>query len=1096
MKRALLTLLLTALVAVAASGSSEVRLSNDTDVLSVELVSAELDRTVIRCRVGSFLMSDVVVDGRTYSRFLLGDESSTLEKGLPELPTVARSIAIPGDAGMEVRVLSSHYVEFHDVDVLPSRGSIPRNVDPATVGYEFAAFYESDGWYPEKLAAAGTPYIMRDVRGTVVVLNPFRYSPSTRTLCVYDDIVVEVVRVGPGSVNLLDGPVLAAPQAEFDRIYERHFLNYRKAVRPRYAPVGEVGDMLIIAYDAFMPAMESFVDWKLQMGIPCEMVGMSEVGTTSEDVATYIADYYDSNDLTYVLLVGDGAQVPTPQTGGGASDPSYTLVAGDDTYPDIFVGRFSAESEGNVATQVLRSVEYEKTPLAGGDWYHRATGIASDDGPGDDMEFDDEHADNMRLDLLDSTYTLVDQIYAPTATGSQVTTALNGGRGLINYTGHGHTMGWATTGFDSGDVNILTNDNMLPFIWSVACLNGNFDDNNCFAEAWMRATNGGEPTGAIGTYMSSINQDWDEPMDAQDEMVDLLVAGAKRTFGGLSFNGSCHMLDEYGLAAENDFLAWHLFGDPSLRVRTDSPFALSVDHADTVAPTSWTFDITVAGVEGALCGLYRGGVSYGSAFTDASGVATIPVNGVLPSDQDVTVTVTAPNAIPYFGSFRVSQAYTPILEVLPADFRVRLAPDEAWSDSLRIGNAGEELSILHYEISIADAGMSRSVNSSSVSMSPSAYVAGVPTEYTLELYNGSSEAQWINGARLSFPEGVVVNSWSDFIVEERKLSYDGASSDTSSVVWAGDWWNVVYPGETALASVNITVGAAVQGDVEVTYGLTGDGHGTPPHAMSGTADLTGTGPSVLTVLSPDGHEVWGVGETRDVTWEPTGGPIYVDILCSTDGGETWYTAVEGTPDDGHHAWTVDAPVSDNCLLRVCLSVSPGVGDTGDASFSVYQPVEWLTVEPLSGDVVADASATHSVELTSAGLVPGDYAADIIITSNGGPPLAIPVEFLVGEEDRDARVPEVPTLYGSYPNPFNPVTRIAFSVPETTRVRISIFTVSGRLVRVLSDDLRGAGRHTEPWDGKDEAGARVASGVYIYHVEAGSRDLWGRMVLIK
>jgi hypothetical protein len=1095
LKRVLLTLFVLALVAGLAPASSDVRLNNETDVLSVDVVSAGLDRTVIRYRVGSFTMSGVAVGGRDYTKVLLGDESNTLERGLPELPTVARSIAIPGDAGMEVRVLSSHYVEFNDVDVLPSRGSIPRNVDPASVEYEFAPFYESDGWYPGRLVEARDPYIMRAVRGMVVVLNPFSYNPSTRILRVYDEVVVEAVRVGRGSVNLLDGPAMAAPQAEFDRIYERHFLNYREAVRPRYAPVGEVGEMLIIAYDAFMPSMEPFVDWKLQMGIPCEMVGMSEVGTTSEDVAAYIADYYDSNDLTYVLLVGDGAQVPTLQH-GGASDPSYTLLAGDDTYPDIFVGRFSAESEGNVATQVLRSVEYEKTPQVGGDWYHRATGIASDQGPGDDMEFDDEHVDNIRLDLLGSTYTEVDQIYDPTASAAEVITVLNEGRGVINYTGHGHTMGWGSSGFDSGDVNALTNDNMLPFIWSVACLNGNFDDNNCFAEAWMRATNGGEPTGAIGTYMSSINQDWDEPMDAQDEMVDLLVAGAKRTLGGLSFNGSCHMLDEYGLAAEDDFLAWHLFGDPSLRVRTDTPTVLSVDHADTVAPTSWTFDVTVAGVEGALCALYRDGVSYGSAFTDASGVATISVNGVLPSDQDVTVTVTAPNALPYFGSFRVSQAYTPILDVSPADFDVRLAPDETRSDSLRIGNAGEELSILHYEISVVDAGMSRSVNSSRVSMAPSAYVAGVPTEYTLELYNGSSEGQWINGASLSFPDSVVINSCSDFTVADRKLSYDGASSGNSSAVWAGDWWNVVYPGETALASVNITVGAAEQGDVEALYGLTGDGHGSPPHAMSGTADLTGTGPSVLTVLSPNGHEVWGVGETRDVTWEPTGGPIYVNICCSTDGGETWYTAVSGTPDDGHHEWTVDAPVSDNCLLRVCLSVDESVGDTGDASFSVYQPVEWLTVAPLSGDVPADADATHSVELSSVGLVPGDYAADIVITSNGGPPLAIPVELSVGEEERDTRVPEVATLYGSYPNPFNPVTRIAFSVPRTTRVTISIFTVGGRLVRVLVDDLYGAGRHSEPWDGRDEAGARAASGVYVYRVEAGSRDLWGRMVLIK
>ena len=64
---------------------------------------------------------------------------------------------------------------------------------------------------------------------------------------------------------------------------------------------------------------------------------------------------------------------------------------------------------------------------------------------------------------------------------------------------------------------------MLPFILSVACNNGTFTNGTCFGEAWLRATNGGQPTGAIATYMSYISQSWDPPMCGQDEVVDLLV---------------------------------------------------------------------------------------------------------------------------------------------------------------------------------------------------------------------------------------------------------------------------------------------------------------------------------------------------------------------------------------------------------------------------------------------------------------------------------------------------------------------------------------------------------------------------------------------
>ena len=163
---------------------------------------------------------------------------------------------------------------------------------------------------------------------------------------------------------------------------------------------------------------------------------------------------------------------------------------------------------------MLRTIEYEKRPQSGADWYHKGMGVASNQGPGDDDEYDDEHIDNIRADLLGFTYTEVDQIYDPTGTAAMVTAGLNDGRSVINYCGHGSTTSWSSTGFSNTHVDALANDNMLPFIISVACVNGQFSSYTCFAEAWMRATNGGEPTGAIGFYGSSINQSWDPPMDA------------------------------------------------------------------------------------------------------------------------------------------------------------------------------------------------------------------------------------------------------------------------------------------------------------------------------------------------------------------------------------------------------------------------------------------------------------------------------------------------------------------------------------------------------------------------------------------------------
>jgi len=117
---------------------------------------------------------------------------------------------------------------------------------------------------------------------------------------------------------------------------------------------------------------------------------------------------------------------------------------------------------------------------------------------------------------------------------------------------------------------------MLPFISDVACLNGQFNGYTCFAEAWLRATNGSEPTGAIGIYASSITQPWSPPMEGQDEFNLLYVAETYNCFGTYCYAGACSMMDDYPGniltwgSGPATFNTWHIFGDPSLRLINDT----------------------------------------------------------------------------------------------------------------------------------------------------------------------------------------------------------------------------------------------------------------------------------------------------------------------------------------------------------------------------------------------------------------------------------------------------------------------------------------------------------------------------------------------
>jgi hypothetical protein len=636
-----------------------------------------LDYNVNGCNI-----ENLFINGIKYIRIAIKGESNIMKKGYPDLPSICRSIIIPDDTKMDVKVIFSEYEDIENILIAPSKGVLPRTIDPKTVPYEFNKIYNNNEWFPNNIVKLNEPYILRDFRGQVVEVYPFQYNPSTKTLRIYSSLSIEVYPISPGEINVYTRKEpLNSLDSDFKSNYEHHFINFdyidynlinanfpNQKINQFYTPVDEIGNMLVICYDDFYSAMEPLILWKNMKGISTEIVKLSDVGTQSSDIDTYIENYYDTNGLTFVLLVGDASQVPTQYLGGTASDPSYSFIVGNDHYSDLFIGRFSAENIAQVETQVERTINYEKYPLSGGDWYHKGIGIASDDGSGngDDGEWDWEHLRNIRTLLMDYTYTIVDELYEGSQGGedesgnpssSMVTTAANEGRSIINYCGHGSTTSWGTTGFSNSNVNALINDNMLPFIISVACYNGNFVSSTCFAEAWQRATNNGEPTGSIANFMSTISQAWNPPMDAQDEFNDILVESysnnKKNTFGGLTANACMHMNDEYGSSGFSETDAWTVFGDPSVQVRTDTPSSMVVQHDSVMETSSTSFDVIVVGLEDALCAISRNGELIGCEYTDGSGHANIQFDGPIGEPGLVDFVVTAYNKIPYITTIEI-----------------------------------------------------------------------------------------------------------------------------------------------------------------------------------------------------------------------------------------------------------------------------------------------------------------------------------------------------------------------------------------------------------------------------------------------------------
>lgn len=603
--------LITALASLSVLASSALADSKTASV-NVSVLEDRTDRTVIHYDFGDFSQQQVTIENETYNAIFLKGESNKKEVGAPALPDVSRSIIIADDALVEVNVLDSSYYEIEDFDIVPSKGYISREINPADVPYTFGNVYQSEAFYPGPLAQLGKPYIMRDHRGVVVTVNPFQYNPVQRLLRVYTQMTVEVTAAGLGKINVLQRDVRKRKLSRaFHTIYSAHFINYTPD--ERQAALDEEGELLIIVHDAWNSNVQPLKTHKDSIGINTTIQNVSTIpggGNLDTAIKAYIQGIYDDStrDLAFVSLVGDLAHVDsfTAVTYvNGESDPKYSKLAGSDDYPDIIVGRLSAETAADVDTQVARIIEYETMPTRSQSWFWQGTGIASDDGSGngDDSEWDWEHMRNIRTDMLTYGYTQVDELYegsqgggdaAGNPTDTMVLTSVNAGRGIMNYCGHGDVISWGTTGFNNADVNALINDNMLPFIFDVACLNGNFGETTCFAEAWMRATNGSEPTGAIGIYASSINQPWSPPMEAQDEFNLLYVADSYNAYGAYCYAAACSMMDDYPGDGETygnghaTFNTWHIFGDPTLRIRpTATEKALKWLRNNQEANGSW-----------------------------------------------------------------------------------------------------------------------------------------------------------------------------------------------------------------------------------------------------------------------------------------------------------------------------------------------------------------------------------------------------------------------------------------------------------------------------------------------------------------------------
>ena len=292
---------------------------------------------------------------------------------------------------------------------------------------------------------------------------------------------------------------------------------------------------------------------------------------------------------SFVLLVGDGNYdfknidgynepifMPPylddvdPWIGETATDNRYVSISGDDILPDMYIGRFPARTPTEAQTMVEKTINYEQTPPVGG-WNDNLTFIADNADSGGNFPL---LSDNLINTFIPSSYS-VDKVYFgsthPIASEARaaIQTAINQGRLIVHYAGHGSTMQWAGTEnlLNVSDLDFLSNGDKLPFILPMTCAEGYFIWSNpnlqSLGESIVRINGKGaiaswSPTG----YGLSSGHDY-----LDQSLMQNLFSQNQNQLGYITTQAK---YDLYAKSASYTDLieTFLLFGDPALRLQS------------------------------------------------------------------------------------------------------------------------------------------------------------------------------------------------------------------------------------------------------------------------------------------------------------------------------------------------------------------------------------------------------------------------------------------------------------------------------------------------------------------------------------------------
>ena len=624
--------------------------------------------------------------------------SSNSEIGSPELPSLNKLISVPNDAEINIEIINkeSKKVKLSEFGInqyiLPRQPSISKGATADEIVFHINnKIYKEDRFFQDNIVSTELLGKMREVQLARIIISPFSYNPQKQELEIITSLEIKV-----SFTNASEENNQMFYSAEFEHLYKK-CINYLPPSPEDIITTYPV-KYVIISDPLFQTPLQPLIEWKTKKGFHVveSYTNDPNVGTTTASIKSYVQGLYDNatvNDPapTYLLLVGDVSQIPSfsGNSGSHISDLYYCeFDGGGDFYPEMYYGRFSANTVDEVEHQVEKTLTHEKYLFSDPNFLDDIVLVAGVDanyaptyGNGQinyatDNYFNIAHNLTIHNYLYGSGTPITSDMAQASAS---IISNVSEGTGLANYTAHCGSNGWGDPSFNTGDVASLQNYDEYGLVISNCCLPNKFDEPVCFGEALLRADN----KGALGHIGASNNTYWDE--DYWWSVGNTSNISANPTYSGTGLGAyDCWMhengehqndwfitqaqilhagnlaVTEAGGAEQYYWEIYHLMGDPSLMPYVGIPTSLNVSH-NAILPTGAS-SFVVNSEENSYVALSMNGILLDAQLCDASGVVNLnfsPISNV----GNIDIVVTKQFKQPYISTIQATSPNGPYVNV-------------------------------------------------------------------------------------------------------------------------------------------------------------------------------------------------------------------------------------------------------------------------------------------------------------------------------------------------------------------------------------------------------------------------------------------------